>query len=112
MTRGFYTDTVVRRRPAFVDDGHGNTEPDWDDVDDLSIPGCRVQPLSSEEIVAFRESGLVVTKRLLAPLGSDVLATDRIVFGDTYDVGSEPQGFRSPKGSADHDEILLRRADG
>ena len=112
MTRGFYRDTVVRLRPAFVDDGHGNEEPDWGDVDELSITGCRVQPLSSEEVVAFRESGLEVTKRLLAPLGSDVLPTDRIVYGETYDVGNEPQGFRSPMGSADHDEILLRRADG
>lgn len=112
MTRSFYTDTVVRQRATTVDDGHGNLVEDWTAPNELSIPGCRVQPLSSEEILLHREAGLEVTRRLLAPFGSDVLASDRVVFGDTYEVGGEPSGFRSPSGVAAHDEILLRRFDG
>lgn len=112
MTRSFYTDVVTRQRASTVDDGHGNLVEDWTSPAELSIPGCRVQPLSSEEILLHRQSGVEVTRRLLAPLGSDILPTDRVVFGATFEVAGSPNGFRSPSGVAAHDEILLRGFDG
>lgn len=111
--RSFYTDTVTRRRAPLADDGHGNTAPNWaGTIVDVSIEDCRVQPLSAEEVTENRfESN--VTKRLLAPLGSDVTMLDRIVFaGLTYEVVGDPESQRSPSGAAEHDEILLRRVTG
>jgi len=110
--RSFYTDTVTRQRAAWVDDGYGNVTEDWSDPDELAITGCRVQPLSSEEILEHRQAGLEVQKRLLAPYGADILPTDRVVFVETYEVEGERADHRSPKGNAAHSEILLRRFDG
>ena len=110
--RSFYTDTVTRQRAALVDDGYGNQTADWTNPDELAIAGCRVQPLSSEEVLEHRQAGLEVTKRLLAPYGADILPTDRIVSGETYEVEGEPANHRSPRGTANHAEILLRRFDG
>ena len=113
MTRSFYTDTVTRLRAPLVDDGHGNMTENWDEPASADIWGCRVQPLSSAEVLEHRQAGLEVTKRLLAPYASGVLSTDRIVFaGVTYEVGDDPANHRSPSGAAAHDEILLRRFDG
>ena len=113
MTRCFYQDTVTRQRPSLVDDGHGNLEPSWSAPASLSIAGCRVQPLSSEEIAEHRVSGVEVQFRLLAPREADVLPLDRVVFGsDTFDVDGYGLRHRSPNGVAAHAEFLLRRFDG
>lgn len=113
MTRSFYTDTVVRQRATTEDDGHGNLEPVWTSPATSSITGCRVQPLSSEEVLEHRTLGSEVTFRLLAPRDADVLPGDRVVFDAvTYEVEGAARRHRSPSGVANHAEILLRRFDG
>lgn len=113
MTRTFYTDIIVRQRATTVDDGHGNLEPVWTSPSELSITGCRVQPLSSQEILEHRTAGSQVTFRLLAPRTADVLPEDRVVFESvTYEVDGAARRHRSPTGVANHAEILLRRFDG
>ena len=113
MTRSFYDDTVVRQRATTTDDGHGNLVGDWTTPNELSIAGCRVQPLSSQEVLEHREAGSEVEKRLLMPPSSDLLTTDRVVFDSvTYEVEGAPLRHRSPTGVAAHDEALLRRFDG
>lgn len=112
MTRSFYTDSVTRQRAAVTTDARNNDELDWTSPTTLSITGCRVQPISSTEVMENRyESD--VHFRLLAPLGSDVTFLDRIVYGSTtYEVAGAPESHRSPTGAASHDEIPLRLVTG
>lgn len=112
MTRSFYTDTVTRQRAVPTADDRNNEELNWTTPATVSITGCRVQPLSSLEVMDNRyESD--VTFRLLAPLGSDVTFLDRIVYGSTtYEVAGAPLSHRSPSGAAQHDEIPLRLVTG
>lgn len=114
MVRSFYNQTVTRLRPATADDGHGNTAIDWSlaPASSLSITGCRLQPLSSDEVMENRfESD--VRFRLLAPYGSDVAFRDRVtVAATTYEVAGAPLSHNSPTGVAQHDEILLRLVTG
>lgn len=113
MVRSFYNQTVTRLRAQTADDGHGNTVPDWSlTPSSVSITGCRLQPLSSDEVMENRfESD--VRFRLLAPYGSDVAFLDRVTVGAaTYEVAGAPLSHNSPSGAAQHDEILLRRVTG
>lgn len=112
MVRSFYNQTVTRLRASLAADGHGNMAPDWTSPASVSITGCRLQPLSSEEIMENRfESD--VRFRLLAPYGSDVTFLDRVTVGSTtYEVAGAPLSHNSPSGAAQHDEILLRLVSG
>jgi hypothetical protein len=113
VTRTFYTDTVTRQRAQTSTDARNNVGPDWSLTPvSVTLTGCRVQPISSDEVMDNRyESD--VRFRLLAPLGSDVTFLDRIVYGTTtYEVAGAPEPHRSPLGSANHDEIPLRRVSG
>lgn len=111
MTRSFYTDTVTRLRAGTVTD-HGDEYPDWSSPSSLTITGCRVQPLSSDEVQEDRD-GVEIRHRLLGPSGIDVLPDDRIVYGsDTFEVWGAILSHRSPTGVAAHSEALLRRFDG
>ena len=113
MVRTFYDTTVTRLRAEVVADRYGNEGPDWSGtVSELDIAGCRVQPLSSEEVMSNRfESD--VRFRLLAPFGSDVTFLDRVQVGSAvYEVVGAPLSHQSPSGVAAHDEILLRAVSG
>lgn len=113
MTRTFYTESVTRRRAPLASDGRGNTVPNWGGtISEATISGCRVQPMSAEELVDNRYAS-DVRFRLLAPSGSDVTYLDRIVATEgTFEVWGQPESHKSPTGAAAHDEILLRRVDG
>ena len=113
MVRSFYTTTVTRLRPQTADDGHGNTATDWTlTASEATITGCRLQPLSSDEVMENRfESD--VRFRLLAPYGSDVAFQDRVTVGaTTYEVAGAPLSHQSPTSAAEHDEIFLRLVSG
>lgn len=113
MSRSFYTETWTRLRAVLATDAHGNKSPDWSDPDEATISGCRLQPVSAEELMENRfESD--VRYRLLAPFGSDVTYMDRLVGPDslTYEVAADPLKHQSPLGAARHDEIMLRRVTG
>lgn len=112
MVRSFYTDSVTRQRATLTADARNNEEAVWTSPSSATITGCRVQPISSDELMENRyESD--VRFRLLAPLGSDVTFMDRIVYsGTTYEVAGAPEPHRSPTGAANHDEIPLRLVTG
>lgn len=112
MTRTFYTDSVTRQRATTAADARNNLELSWVTPSTATISNCRVQPLSSDEVMDNRyESD--VRFRLLAPVGSDVTFLDRIVYGSTtYEVAGPPESHRSPTGAASHDEIPLRLVTG
>jgi hypothetical protein len=113
MVRSFYNQSVTRSRAQTADDGHGNAAPDWTlTPSTTTITGCRLQPLSADEIMENRfESD--VRFRLLAPYGSDVTFLDRVTVAATvYEVAGAPLSHNSPSGAAQHDEILLRRVTG
>lgn len=113
MSRTFYAESVTRQRAPLSDDGRGNTIPNWSGTLSTStITGCRVQPLTSEELVENRYAS-DVTFRLLAPYGSDITYLDRIVAAEgTFEVWGEPESHKSPTSAAAHDEVMLRRVDG
>lgn len=110
MSRSFYDETWTRQRAPLAADGHGNTAPNWSGtLVTATITGCRLQPISADELMENRfESD--VRWRLLAPYGSSVTYLDRMVSpaGTTYEVAEAPLSFNSPGGSAKHDEIMLR----
>lgn len=114
MSRSFYTEVWTRQRAPLADDGRGNSAPNWSGtLVTATITGCRLQPISSDELMENRfESD--VGFRLLAPYGSAVTYLDRMVSPDsvTYEVASQPLSYNSPYGSAQHDEIMLRLVTG
>jgi len=111
MVRSFYDETWTRQRAPLADDGRGNMAPNWaGTLSTASIVGCRLQPLSSDELMENRFQS-DVRNRLLAPYGSDVNYLDRMVSPSAvvWEVAEPPQSHPSPTGVARHDEIMLRR---
>lgn len=107
----FGTVTVVRRRRALVDDGHGN-EVALGDPEDVPIDGCSVLPGASNEDLQGRDAALIQWT-VYAPPGADVKASDEIIYaGVSYAVDGEPQRFSNPFGFLDHDVLLLKRWEG
>jgi hypothetical protein len=110
LVRSFYDETWTRQRAPLADDGHGNTAPNWaGTLSTATVTGCRLQPISADELMENRfESD--VRNRLLAPYGSSVTYLDRML-SPTSAVWEvvEVQSFNSPTGVAQHDEILLRK---
>jgi hypothetical protein len=91
-----------------TDDGYGNASPDWDTAQQSSVTGCSVQPIPGTENLLDRDT-IVSRWQMYAPDGTDLLATDRVVFdGDTYDVDGEVQRWGFPPLS--HIVCLLRRS--
>lgn len=114
MVRSFYNETWTRQRAPLADDGHGNSAPNWAGVlVTASITGCRLQPITADELMENRfESD--VKFRLLAPYGSAVTHLDRMLSPSSvvYEVAGTPLSYNSPSGAAQHDEIMLRRVSG
>lgn len=93
MLPSFCSQEVTRIRPGTKTDSRGSTIPDWspNEVNELVIKGCSVQPAST----ALNQDGRVlgITEGLTAylPEGSDVQAGDRIRFeGDIYTINGDP----------------------
>lgn len=105
-------DTVTRRRAAPGTDGHGNATKDWTAPDLLPIKGCNVQPGASIEYLLGRDETLVAYT-VMAPLASDVTATDRMDYaGKTFEVYGEPALWPSPSGRNDYLLIYLQKWNG
>jgi len=86
----FWTQTITRIRPG-TKTVRGSAIPDWDDVSELEIEGCSVQPagtgLSQDGRVLGVQDGLTV----YAPQDADIIAGDRIRFGDAvYTINGDP----------------------
>jgi hypothetical protein len=83
------------------------------------ISGCAAAPMSAQEILERGRDASLMMLRLLAPSGSDILKTDRVIIAvddpnpGRYEIDGEPQEWRSAfTGWGAGLEVVLRRADG
>lgn len=98
MLPGFFNMTITRLR-AGQKDSRGSTVPDWTNPESLSISGCSVQPSNSDLSLDGRVLGIKDVYRVYCPIGSDILAGDRIVYdGQTFTVDEAPRKWISPTG--------------
>lgn len=112
MVRSFYTESGVRQRGVSSTDARNNTVLSWAAPTTATISGVRLQPLAADEIRPGR-TGQIITHRLLAPTGSDILAADRWVQGGvTYEVEGDGLNQPSPSGVAAHMQVFLRQVKG
>lgn len=112
MSRSFYIQSGVRQRATTSTNARNDEVLSWANPATVTISNVRLQPLKAEEIRPGR-TGQVVTHRLLAPYGSDILHADRWVQGGvTYEVDGDGLNHNSPSRVASHMEARLRRVDG
>lgn len=110
LSISFADTTITRLRPTTRLD-HGAQVSDWSDPESEPIGGCVVEPMSSLEISENRDLTLGA-RRILAPEGADVAATDRLeIPGERgqFEVVGEPLPRSSPTGALAHLEILANR---
>jgi hypothetical protein len=109
----FARDTVTRLRPVLINDGHGNTVPDWSQPpDELAIPGCSVQPAATSEVLTSRDT-IQDQWSVFTPRDADVLPTDRLRWiGQDYEVIGQPARWDSPTGALSHQQFLIQRWEG
>lgn len=108
----YHRDAITVLRAPLVDDGYGNSQPDWENPTSTVVTGCRLQPERGDDYVLDREA--VITRwRLFAPADTDLKATDRVEHqGVIYEVEGSVEHWPSPTGRLAHVEALLRRAEG
>jgi hypothetical protein len=112
MTRPIGRTTVQVVRAPLVTNSHGNDAPDWASATRTPVPGCYVEPGTTQENLVGRDEVLVAWT-VYAPAGVDVLATDRIEHaGVDYEVFGQPAPMESFTGALDHTVILLKRWEG
>jgi hypothetical protein len=94
-----YGETVTRLRATTVTDPYSGEETsiDWGDPDGLAIDGCAVADGGSLEPLQDARNAVESDFDVLAPFGSDVLATDRLVVrGLTCEVQGRPFDWHHP----------------
>lgn len=120
MGVSFKNQTVVVVRPDWVVE-RGNRIPDWSNATEFPVSGCRVQPMTGDEVMfsgASDEGGTnrdsVITRwKLFGPPGMDIEAYDRVRhLGKTYEVEGPPQEWPSPTGVLRHTEARLMLVEG
>lgn len=104
--------SMLRARPARVDDGHGNLEDDWSNPDEVTFDGWAVDAGSTAEDLDNRE-GRRVEYTLRGPIGHDVRAGDRLTWlGDEYRVDGAPLKQPGPSSLTSHQIVKLTRWEG
>lgn len=98
-------------RAPLITNEHGNQVPDWLNVTrQFGVP-ADVQPDTTTEQAADRQT-TVTRWRIWLPAGTDVLVTDRLEWaGLTLEVDGEPDRWRR-RSVAHHVELLARRVEG
>lgn len=111
MLPSLATETVIRLRGTSSDNGYGDQFIDWTTPAQLPISGCSVQPVAGTEYLLDRDA-VVSRWTLYAPLGADILPSDRIRHnGADYDVDGSVQDWPDAFGLG-HTTALLRRTSG
>ena len=70
-------DTIIRIRPT-TKTVRGSEMPNWNNVDELRIPGCSVQPAGTSLTEDGRVQGVSDGYTCYAPPTSDIIEGDRI----------------------------------
>lgn len=115
----FKNQTITVLRPTFVVE-RGDEVPDWSNPTQHLITGCRLQPMSADEVLFSGAGGggtarnAVVSRwKLLLPSGADITEHDRVRYADAvYEVDGFVQHWPSPTGALAHGEAVLRRVEG
>ena len=112
MLASWVRETVTRIRPG-TKTLRGSAVPDWENAEEIEIPGCSVQPAATSLSQDGRVLGITESWTLYAPPDADIRAGDRIVFdGDTFAINGIPKRWRSATGSLDHIQAELKRWQG
>jgi hypothetical protein len=111
--------TVTRVRPTWILE-RGSQKADYDHPASLlTIWGCILEPLPSAD-AAGDQAATLFEQHLMLPPGSDLTATDLVVFGVVsivdwptwvgvkYGVHGDPQRVGSPTGAVDYMECRVR----
>jgi hypothetical protein len=109
--RPYWRDSITRVRAPLVTDEYGTptSERDWANATETVIEGCGVYPVAGKEVTEAREA-IVTRYKVFAPGGTDLLASDRIIFdGKTYEVDGDVTDWTM---GSEHVEALLRRVEG
>lgn len=85
----FWTQTITRLRPGTKTE-RGSTIPDWDNVSELDITGCSVQPTSTSLSQDGRVQGIINGLTVYAPADADIEAGDRVRYsGNVYTINGD-----------------------
>lgn len=104
--------TITRIRPG-IKESRGSAIRDWDNADELEIPGCSMQPAGNTLSQDGRVLGVFDGYSCYAPANADIKAGDRIAFeGQTYEINGEPNRWTSATGNLDNMLLNLVRWNG
>lgn len=112
MHISFFRQQIIRKRPGEKTQ-RGSPIPDWENAQELVIPGCSVQPGSTELDQAGRVLGVADGLTAFLPVDADVQAGDHILYnGKEYAILGEPRVWQSPTGAVSHTRLNLERWSG
>ena len=105
-------DTIIRIRPT-TKTVRGSEMHNWNNTDELRIPGCSVQPAGTSLTEDGRVQGVSDGYTCYAPPTADIIEGDRIRFGgNVYTINGIPRLWTSPTGRVSHLLLNLERWDG
>ena len=103
--------TVTRIRPGTKTE-RGSAVPDWDNPSMLDIEECLFQPESTILSQDGRVLGIRTGATLCAPVDADIIAGDRIKYGDdVYSIDGAPLIWQGV-GRLEHMKVNLQRWQG
>lgn len=106
--------TVLIRRAVLRVDRYGNSTAvrAWDDAVDTAVAGVSVQPVTGDEVVD-RRNAVLLRFSVFFPPGTDIQATDRVVYGGlVYEVVEDVRRWSSATGGVDFVRTVIRRVEG
>ncbi len=110
MLPTFARGTVTRLRATTSKTERGSTVPDWSKPASLDIPNCLMVPGSTMLNDDGRVLGVADIYTCFLPIGSDVVAGDRIRFDSKdYTILGDPRVWYSPSGAVSHITLNLER---
>ena len=108
----FMTESITRVR-AGIKTVRGASLPDWDNITELAISGCTVQPATTSLSQDGRVFGISEGLTAYVPVNADIIAGDRIIHnGKTYTINGEPKVWTSPTGNISNMQLQLERWSG
>lgn len=113
MLPSFCNQEVIRLRPTKTKTLRGSVVPDWsEDVDQLIIGGCSVQPAATSTTTDGRVLGVSEQMTAYLPEYADVMEGDRINFeGVVYEINGKPKRWKAAA-NLSHIQLNLTRWEG
>lgn len=106
-------ETVIRQRPAMIQERNGNQRPDWTTTTDLTIGDVSIAPEWVTEVDNGGRAGRPGRWQMYGPHGIDVTGGDRIVCtAGTFEVDGTPAQWESRFGQLGGSVTHLERIEG